>query len=336
MGADEVTQEKIMRKPQLAATIIILTKNGERYLDEVLTHVVAQKTDYPYEVIAIDSGSTDATLAILARHPVRVERIAAEQFNHGETRNLGARLARGKFVVYLTQDATPANDRWLHHLVEPLEHNPALCAVFSRHRPRPGCQPVLACHLERVSPLGATEPKVKHLPAGGTTVDLPSYISLSNTSACYVRDLLLQFPFKAVTFAEDAQWELAMLRKGYATLFQPQSMVHHCHDFSLLEQLRQSFDRGRAWEIMFRTHCLAGRCQNNSTRKKILTTLRSNWVYLTKHNGMHLIPRVLWFGYSILWDGATMIGQRLGAQHRHIPYPLQAWLSRQARLMERP
>ena len=57
------------------------------------------------EILAIDSGSRDRTLAILESHAVRVIRIPPQEFGHGKTRNLAAAQAQGDYLVFLTQDA---------------------------------------------------------------------------------------------------------------------------------------------------------------------------------------------------------------------------------------
>ncbi len=74
-------------------SIILLTKNGERYLDEVLEGIVSQRAKYGYEIVVVDSGSSDRTLEILDQYPVRLATIHSTEFNHSETRNLGARLS---------------------------------------------------------------------------------------------------------------------------------------------------------------------------------------------------------------------------------------------------
>ena len=101
-------------------SIVLLTRNAGPDLDRVLDGIDAQNDVPPFEVIAIDTESTDGTLERLARHGVRVERITKREFSHPGTRNLGVRLARGTLVVMLVQDAIPLHRRWLANLIAPL------------------------------------------------------------------------------------------------------------------------------------------------------------------------------------------------------------------------
>ncbi len=56
-------------------SIIILTKNGERYIDEVLSSLFKQQSKYAFEVIVIDSGSKDNTLSIIKKYPIKLYEI---------------------------------------------------------------------------------------------------------------------------------------------------------------------------------------------------------------------------------------------------------------------
>src|SRR5258707_1708280 len=94
-------------------SILIPTKNGAKDLDACLAAVYSQKGTGPFEVIVIDSGSTDATLEIARRYPVRLERIPPETFHHARTRNYAAGLAKGEVLVFLSQNAIPASGTWL-------------------------------------------------------------------------------------------------------------------------------------------------------------------------------------------------------------------------------
>lgn len=73
------------------------------------------------EVIIIDSGSTDGTLVLLQKYPVKIHNLPPAEFNHGETRNLGVQLATGEFVVMTVQDATPATDNWIELMLKHFE-----------------------------------------------------------------------------------------------------------------------------------------------------------------------------------------------------------------------
>ncbi len=98
------------------ASVVILTYNGEKYLSQVLEMIGRQKVK-PREVIVIDSGSTDRTLEILRQHAVQLIQIPNDEFSHSRTRNCAAKQAQGKYVVFLTQDATPADSCWLEQLL---------------------------------------------------------------------------------------------------------------------------------------------------------------------------------------------------------------------------
>ncbi|TAJ19370.1 MAG: glycosyltransferase family 2 protein, partial [Planctomycetota bacterium] len=98
-------------RPLRSISVLMPTWQGAEFLDRVLTSLARQRCDVPWDFLAIDSGSTDGTLEILARHaqsfpvPLRVESIDKVEFDHGDTRNLLASRSRGELLVFLTQDA---------------------------------------------------------------------------------------------------------------------------------------------------------------------------------------------------------------------------------------
>jgi rhamnosyltransferase len=87
----------------MKASIIILSKNGQAFIQRCLDKVCNQNYEHDYEVIVIDSGSTDKTLEIIRKYPLRLYEIASDDFRHSKTRNLGASFAKGEFVVYLSR-----------------------------------------------------------------------------------------------------------------------------------------------------------------------------------------------------------------------------------------
>ncbi|NMO23432.1 glycosyltransferase family 2 protein [Pyxidicoccus fallax] len=84
-------------------SIVIPTYNRARLLEETLATVFAQE-ETDYEVLVVDDGSTDDTLATLARYGERVRVFQQRNAGPGAARNLGIREARGEYVVFLDSD----------------------------------------------------------------------------------------------------------------------------------------------------------------------------------------------------------------------------------------
>src|SRR5215216_5772194 len=130
-------------------TVAIPVYNGERYLDQVLTAVRAQRIDRTVELLIVDSGSTDGSLEIAERHGARIHRIPKAEFSHGGTRNLMMEMASGEHVAFITQDATPARENWLASLLEGFEQADDVALVFGPHEPRPDASHMIKCEMER-------------------------------------------------------------------------------------------------------------------------------------------------------------------------------------------
>ena len=116
------------------ASIIILTKNAGENFKQLLEHIFSQKFDDQYQVLVIDSGSTDDTVNTAKEFPVQITKIKPEEFHHGRTRNLGAQLSSGSILVYITQDALPVNNDWLQKLAANFK-DPNVAMVCGRQLP---------------------------------------------------------------------------------------------------------------------------------------------------------------------------------------------------------
>ena len=87
-------------------SIIIPVYNVEQYLRECLDSVVSQSFD-DYEVVCINDGSSDGSLAILEEYKNRYSKIQViSQQNKGLSgaRNVGIKAAKGDYVFFLDSD----------------------------------------------------------------------------------------------------------------------------------------------------------------------------------------------------------------------------------------
>ena len=124
------------------ASVVIPTFQAGPGFDELLRRLFSQKTEFGYEVLVIDSGSTDGTPELARRHGASVHRLDPGEFDHGATRNLGASLSVGHYVVFLVQDALPVGDYWLATMVDNLAADETVAGVYSRQIPSPDSSPL--------------------------------------------------------------------------------------------------------------------------------------------------------------------------------------------------
>jgi rhamnosyltransferase len=239
-----------MKKSPPDVSIVLVTYNGEATLAEVLTSIFNQKTRFTYEVIAVDSSSSDRSLDILQEHPVRVIQIPNREFGHGRTRNLGARYANGKYVVFLTQDAAPANEYWLENLVRPFFENQNVAGVYSRQLPRANCYPWESRDIHiGAQPISALKRVDFRDPLQKEAYDAHQFvfIAFSNVSSCIPKAILDRLPFaENIIMMEDQEWCKRAIESGYSVVYEASSTVRHSHNHSLRMVFRRHFDYGRS------------------------------------------------------------------------------------------
>jgi rhamnosyltransferase len=101
-------------------SIVIRAYNEEQHLGRLLTGI-QQQTIQDVQIILVDSGSTDGTLAIAAQFPVEVVHIRPQEFTFGRSLNLGINGSRADTVVFASAHVYPVYPDWLERLLEPLE-----------------------------------------------------------------------------------------------------------------------------------------------------------------------------------------------------------------------
>jgi rhamnosyltransferase len=313
-------------------SIILLTKNGSTYLEEVLRRVFAQEFEEEFEVIAIDSGSTDRTKQILAKFPIRLKEIPPSVFNHGETRNLGAELSKGEYLVYLTQDATPMDGKWLERLVRPLQEDRLVAGAFSSHHPREGC------HLMEKRQILQTELTSGKTMRINTAIGNPEYernrypfVWFSNTSSCIRKEVWGKFPFRKLEFAEDQDWAWRVLEAGYKTVYVPDSIVIHSHHYRPVKNFRRHFEHARAMKEIF------GKEEFRLFKNIFVATrdsVKADFRFFQSEGGNRL-GFVRWFFPSLFWYLSAFGGLWLATHLDRIPMKWREKLSLQPSVIKK-
>src|SRR5207253_3121205 len=156
-------------------------------------------------------------------HPdlVHVRQIPNDEFGHGKTRNLAARLAHGEFVVFLTHDAVPTHDRWLASMVHPFEISERVACVYGKQIPWPRCSPTVKRDIINVfRGLGPDNAISVHEKNESGPVARRAPIFFSDVNSAIRRSILLgPVPFRDVPYAEDQALRQDVLEAGYVKLY---------------------------------------------------------------------------------------------------------------------
>lgn len=222
-------------------SVVIPVKNGAETLEAVLDRLHAQKCPSDVEIVVVDSGSTDGSLDIVARHRVLLLRIEPHEFNHGSTRNLGIASTRGELVVLLTQDAVPVDDGLFAALVAPFA-DARVAGVYGRQIPRDDCDVVRRRQLDGWL-TGRLVPARSAL--DGLSLDSLTPFEryercvFDNVCSSIRRSVWEALPFPRIPFGEDVAWARSALEAGHVIAYEPSAAVVHSHRRPIAEEYRR-------------------------------------------------------------------------------------------------
>ena len=248
-----------IRPSRAEVTVAIPVRDGGPLFATLLDALAQQSVEH--ELLVCDSGSRDGSPALALERGARLITIAPEDFGHGRTRNLLVDAARGKHVALLSQDAVPADERWLERLLDAFSVSRGVGLAYGPYIPRPDAPAHV--RLELTAWFGSLAPgglvRVDRLDAGSPPADGgtqarvaevdPSLVGrlgfFTDANACIAREAWERVPFRDIAYAEDRALALDMLRAGYAKVYVPDAAVIHSHDFGPVQQLRRCFDEWR-------------------------------------------------------------------------------------------
>jgi len=244
-----------MHSPRPRASVVLPVKDGGATLAAVLASLEGQDLAGGIEIVALDSGSRDGSAALLRASGARVLPVEAGEFDHGETRNRGAREAHAGIVIFLSQDAEPATCGFARALVEALEADPRLAGAFARQQPRPDADPLTRREL-RTWVAASDAPRTVFLRAGEAMSPFERYrlCVFDNVASAVRREVLLQHPFARSRFGEDIEWGQRVLGLGYGLAYVPEAVVVHSHVRSARALYRRNYLGHRVLQRLFGVH----------------------------------------------------------------------------------
>ena len=218
-----------------AVTVIIRTKNCENMISQVLSALAAQ--DFTnYVVKAVDSGSTDSTVAILEEFNVEYTSISPQNYQPGPVLNNAVRDAQTPLVVFLNSDTVPLRKDALRKLIEPMKDE-NVAAAFARQVVRPDA------HSWVIRDYALS------FPEKGTK---PPWIELSLPFAVMRKSAWEEHNFYSMAWAsEDTEWGAWARESGREVVYVPQALVMHSHNYTLPQIWGRKFVEGEADAFIF-------------------------------------------------------------------------------------
>jgi rhamnosyltransferase len=197
---------------------------------------MAQKTLFPFEILAVDSGSNDETLELLKGQSIKIHSIPQDNFNFGTTRDLGFSLGTGEILVTLSQDAVPSGNDWLENLCRPFS-DPGIAAVQGKEIPWFSREvffwdKIGVFHLVRAS---------KHW------AKLHQGIGLSFVNCAVRRSVWEANRIGRVEMSEDKVFQKMLVSNGHLVVRAPDAKVWHSHQYDLESFKKRCKNEGLGW-----------------------------------------------------------------------------------------
>lgn len=209
--------------------IIIRTKNEEKWVGECLRKIFAQ-TYRNFEVIVVDSGSTDKTLDIVKKFPVKLIQIKPEDFSYPYALNLGCKNSIAeKYFVFLSAHSIVISDTWLADGINDFESD-NVAGVYGNVVALPN-----ATIWEKILFNMIWQNKKK------IAVKESKMGVLGFTNAIIRRDLWERKNLNEEygKGGEDKEWANYWLEKGYQIICDPKIIVYHSHSLGLIGLFKQ-------------------------------------------------------------------------------------------------
>jgi glycosyltransferase involved in cell wall biosynthesis len=224
-------------------SVVIPTLNGGAEFDLLLRKLRDQQGVAEVEIVVVDSGSSDDTVAHARAHGAVVVQITPAEFSHSHARNLGADAASGDFVLFMVQDAFPIGRYWLHSMLAwLLAHRTqgvvaASCSEYCRSDSDLMYDSMvhthyrfLGCHeFDRIGELRGTD----HMA-------LRSLGQLSDVACLIDRSTFQAYRYRG-DYAEDLDLGIRLIRDGHKVAMLASVKVIHSHNRTANYYLKRSF-----------------------------------------------------------------------------------------------
>lgn len=290
--------------------VIIPTYHPGRGFSALLDRLMKQ-TMPVHRIIVMNTEEAFWKKELEEKYPVlEVHHLKKTDFDHGRTRAQAAEMSEADVMIFMTQDAMPADKELVKRLVCALTQDDKIAAAYARQLPNADCS-----FVERYT-RSFNYPETSVVK---TKDDLPVYgiktFFCSNVCAAYRRDIYLEMGgfVKRAIFNEDMIYAGRLIQEGYGIAYAADAKVIHSHNYSCMQQFHRNFDLGVSQAE--HPEIFEGVPSEGEGVKLVKKTIS----YLFRKGKIWLIPGV------ILQSGCKYAGYLAGKKYRKLPRKMILW-----------
>ncbi|WP_026510307.1 glycosyltransferase [Butyrivibrio sp. LC3010] len=224
-------------------SVVIRVYNEQKHIREVLESLKRQ-TYSNFEVIILDSESTDDTLKIASEYDCRIEKIKKKDFNYSYASNVCVELSQGDIICFLSGHSVPVKDTFLED-INSMFQNSLIGAGYGDVIALPDG----SLTEKAFNTLGYLKNKIFRR---NNKIKLenkihPGIFSCSNAYAR--RELLLQHPFalELGDGGEDVEVAYRIIEDGFYIASNSELLVMHSHGKKFLDFCKEY----KSWNKMY-------------------------------------------------------------------------------------
>lgn len=226
---------------------------------------------------------------------VEVYHITKAEFDHAATRRKAAELSKAAYMMFLTQDAIPADCRLIERLLEAFQEKEVIGA-FARQLPKKGCNPIESYTRGFNYPETSFVRKQADVKELGIRAYFFSDVCAMYRKADYSE--LGGFVERAI-FNEDMLFAAKALAYGKKIAYVADAKVYHSHNYGNIQYLKRNFDLGVSQAEHLEVFSQV------SSEKEGIALVKKTARYLWKTGKGYYIPKLIsnsgfkWLGYKL-------------------------------------
>ncbi len=276
-----------------------------------LFEILEQQT-IPFELVVIDSSSTDGTGEFLKNRADKFITIKQSEFDHGGSRTIAAKAASGDILLFLTQDALPKDKYSFERLLDAFKDEEVV-AAYGRQLAYPDAS-LFAKHLRAFN-----YPEKSYVRSFSDSKEYGLKTAFfSDSFSAYRKSAIEKVGWfkKGVIVGEDMHLVARLLLAGGKVAYVAEAMVYHSHNYTILEDFQRYFDTGvfharESWLLE-----KFGKVEGEG-RRYIESELR----FLLSKKAILRVPEFL------LRNVMKLLGYKLGKSYEKLPQSLVVALS---------